>query len=151
VQKVCEELGVVFGEGHRFTPEGITEGGILWEEWPGKQPNDYKSFRLYIKGWPWVSGGKFPQDALDNRLEPVEHDSQASPWCPRVFVTYLKAFHGAPTWKAHEIGKFAEAFERVVPYTLCTKYPRKNALQHAETLPFACTCEQCVLSAEGGG
>jgi hypothetical protein len=61
IQRLQEE----FGPNYSFSPESITEGGILMTNWPGKidgrypdeKQEPYKSFRIRLGDygrWPWI-------------------------------------------------------------------------------------------------
>lgn len=60
--EACEELSLDFNEQYnsteyKFVPEAVNEGGILWENWPGKKANEYKSMRIIFKQSPY---GHYP-------------------------------------------------------------------------------------------
>lgn len=56
IAQIIDKLHALFGDGFKFEPERITEGGIEWVDWPDKHAQHYKSFRLgFIYKWPFVS------------------------------------------------------------------------------------------------
>ncbi len=90
----------------RLAPEGITEGGIEWTAWPGKEPKMYKTIRLGVDGpvrWPWISGDEAVSEewrrAPDETL--LARDK---------YYTFLKAFYGAPKWTREEVETIMHCF-----------------------------------------
>ena len=106
---VC--LGEVFGEGWKFEPEAITEGGIVVEDWPGKTPLMYKSMRFHYgvsarSKWRWPSVPDEHRLEWEHSNEVVWHALSKHPrkdWCN----TWIKAFHYAPPWTVGELRKVA--------------------------------------------
>ena len=85
-----------FDQDFVFEPEGITEGGILFRDWPGKKDREYKSMRLNIENYPFIVGGQVPQ-GIYLRFRPGSS-------------TFLKALYGAPTWTVEELRIWTECF-----------------------------------------
>ena len=118
IANIIDELETSFPDGYKFVPEPISEGGIRFEDWPGKTQEMYKSFRFKnynsCKGqWPWIDEN--PRDTLNKWREKEPQIIWEHP--PKRIVlncsSYLKAFHGAPVWTIEETEKFKTAFRNV--------------------------------------
>jgi hypothetical protein len=105
VQMMCDMLGTMFGEGHKFGPEAITEGGIEWLKWPGKEEGKgYKTMRIGFAShgtWPHISGNRFQDEDV------VLWDPERAP-CAQI-CTVMKSFEGAPAWTREEMKRCAAA------------------------------------------
>lgn len=129
--EICEDLSATFAEKfggeYIFEPESITEGGIILVQFPGKQNKMYKTMRHHLTSknyernvrWPWIDKKNVMEDWRDDSgiLIPINTLSD----------TFLKAFHGAPTWTVDEIKLMCEVFTQ---YQIkCTRLPKKNELR----------------------
>lgn len=95
--KIIDEINAAFGEGYEFDLEPITEGGIIWRQWPGKLPGHFKTFRLCIRDWPDIAPSW--KIIWQNNTEVVLKSGE-------IHFTTLKAFYGAPAWTMEEVEKF---------------------------------------------
>ena len=91
--KACEHLNRVYGEGYRFEPECISEGGILLSSWPGKTAGMYKSLRLNCPDHRYRT-----DRTAEEVIYPHGRDRGG-----RYIQTILKAFHEAPAWTLEEL------------------------------------------------
>ena len=41
--ELCQLLDMRFGDGNVFVPEGISDGFILWVDWPGNPPTKWRT------------------------------------------------------------------------------------------------------------
>ena len=109
ISELCRFLNVSFGDGYLFEPERITEGGILMKQWPNKGDIMYKTMRMSfgINGskWPWISTHDPTNEytILDKTI--CTHGTEIS--------TFLKAFHGAPSWTIDELRKFEQCLSSI--------------------------------------
>lgn len=113
--RVCSDLTRIFNECYNtkdylFEPERITEGGILWANWPGKDSEGYKSMRIRFHHYPGVDE--------NFGVEPVtlfslpDFTGQRIVKCDKsrkLMSTFLKAFRSAPPWNMEEIELFEDA------------------------------------------
>ena len=92
---LCEQLEASFGPGYKIRPEPIVEGGIYFTDYPGKEPDHYKSMRFDLRGYPCVS-----DTALDEWKKGPDRvlcqDVKGMP-------TKVRAFYGAPLWTLREL------------------------------------------------
>ncbi len=130
---VIDHLHVAFGPGYSFVPEDITEGGIMFADWPGRKDGEYKTLRIQLYqsdvSWPWISS-----TTLDEwRTGP---DVTLYAKGPDKFLaggTFLKAFHGAPCWTIAELRRFRDAFMHA-GISCPKKLPTSNSLKGHGTL-----------------
>lgn len=118
--EVLENLQGEFGSDYKFDLEAISEGGIIFTEFPNKTNQSYKSLRFHLYeyevGYPVIKS---------SYLETIKSNEDFVIWkCPKhhsdkskrkntiIGSTFLKAFHGAPVWTKCEIDLFRNAFER---------------------------------------
>lgn len=112
---IIDDLHKMFPVGYKFTPERILEGGILFEEFPGKTEKMYKTFRFQIQSpcigkWPWIEDGILD---LWRKQDPVIIWKNPSKKISLNCSSYLKAYDGAPLWTNEELDKFKDAFANV--------------------------------------
>lgn len=127
---VCKLLDEAFSREYAgtcsFEPEAITEGGIEWVDWPGKQPEHYKTMRLRFRHYPFVDR---LYDDQEIKLHWMDGDNEhayqkAYPGYKRTYTktqrkasarlrSMLKAFDDAPAWKTRELDIFAQCFQQV--------------------------------------
>ena len=115
VVKTCAELEALM-PGYKFAPEPKCEGGIEVIDWPGKTKG-YKSIRLGIDNWPWLTDGT--PSVMGVKLEQRDKNLPE-----RQFATYLKALGGAPGWKPHELDKVKRCMEEKMRVTFRGKRKR---------------------------
>ena len=115
VVKTCAKLEELM-PGCKFAPEAIREGGIEMIDWPGKTKG-YKSIRLGIENWPWLTDGtpNVSGVKLEQRYKNLPEGQ---------FATYLKAFDGAPGWKKDEIDTVRRCMEDTMRVTFRGKRKR---------------------------
>jgi len=148
---MCTDLDAKFNDyfssdQYRFVPEAITEGGILMWKWPGKiehgddhRRSMYKTMRItFRRGWPWI------RHDYDCRVEKWLGDNTVicrgqtdlhldggiplySTGNSRLTNTFLKAFHGAPSWTGEELQLF-EACLAKIGMVRKGRYPTKSSL-----------------------
>jgi hypothetical protein len=105
--EVCRALEMRFGDGNVFVPEGITDGFILWADWPGKtEERAYKCMRHSCsssgaRSWPWVAA-----DAMTTWKGNEEIALAAGK-----YSTFLKALDTAPAWTAEELRIIKECLQ----------------------------------------
>ncbi len=113
---IIQSLKELFGDEYDFEPEAISEGGILWTRYPGKEGKAWKTLRLRIdtgaKRWPWIVPGTLQLWRVGGPetiwpLDPAKEKRRAS----LKGSTFLKAFLGAPCWTTEEVAKFCKAFK----------------------------------------
>ena len=117
ISALCASLEHAFGPGHRFHPEGITEGGIYWRDYPGRADGSYKTMRIHTncRPWPWVtaSGQWRTGTAPDRIVFKPTGSSDAEPGRLPPLFTFLKALNGAAPWTEAELVLFAQCLGRV--------------------------------------
>lgn len=103
-----------------FEPEPICEGGIIF-----RFPNNtkwYKSFRIYFshKGvWPWIKKDDVIKDWTGNGEILLKKGIKIG--------TFLKSFHGAPSFTIDELKIWEECFGQI-GFTRKGRYPAKRDL-----------------------
>lgn len=108
---IIDHLQGDFGAGYRFTPEAITEGGILFVDWPGRREGEYKTLRICLHGsgdWPWVSDLTLDEWRTGPEVVLWRIDRDLNRFLEG--GTFLKAFYGAPCWTPVELRRFRDAF-----------------------------------------
>lgn len=93
----------------KFVPESISEGGILFENFPNKKNNMYKSMRIFIETltddhWPAIHS---------NILNEWENNNNKIISNKRKIRTFLKAYEGTPPWTIEELQIFEECFKEI--------------------------------------
>ena len=126
---LSRELGAV------IVPEAITEGGLLYESWPGKESGQYKTIRLSssmrVDRWPWIVENQLAiwagqpdriifrdvntliPSAMEATAQQVLGGQHNHPlFMPkRVWQkTFLKAFGGAPCFTMAELETIMAVF-----------------------------------------
>jgi hypothetical protein len=105
IVEICQDLETHFGEGYRFRPEAVSEGGIIWDDFPGKTGNMYKTcrFGIYQPKWPWITPTTFQewQDTEDKQICNMKNNH-----------CFLKAFDNAPAWTMREVEIFVHVFHK---------------------------------------
>ena len=106
--KLCQLLDMRFGDGNVFVPEGISDGFILWVDWPGKSAHEmaYKCIRQHGENrnegrWPWVV--KDAKTAWAGNIDIA--------LTPGKYSTFLKSFYTAPAWTVDELRIVKECLE----------------------------------------
>lgn len=114
IVKICDMLELeyrqMYGlENFKFEPEGITEGGIKWVDWPGKTKDMSKTLRLdftfsHKPTWPWINPDTFQKwrDGKDEDLTDVLNED---------WRCFIKAFHYAPAWTPDDLRIWKRVFE----------------------------------------
>jgi hypothetical protein len=109
---IIDQLHVTFGPGYSFAPEAISEGGILFTDWPGRQEGEYKTLRIQLFksaiAWPYISDTTLTEWRAG--LETIIFLKGFNKYLEG--RTFLKAFHGAPCWTLAELRSFRDAFLR---------------------------------------
>ncbi len=146
---MCMDLDAKFNDHfhsdqYRFVPEAITEGGILMWKWPGKKEDGksmYKTMRIFFRnGWPWIRHDKdccvekwLGDGTVIRRDQTNLHLGPGIPLFPHQnslpINTFLKAFHGAPSWTVEELQLF-EACLAKIGLVRKGRYPKKSSLTH---------------------
>lgn len=113
-----------------FKPEGITEGGIVFNFKDNFDTNWYKSVRLRVydvdcvrsiggRGkWYWINDNVMTE-WLDNNDIIFNKNSK--------FTIFLKSFHGAPLFTLDELKIWEECFNQI-GIVKVGKYPSKRSL-----------------------
>ena len=107
-----------------FTPEGITEGGILFNFNDEFDKNWYKSVRLCVGyngaggNWPWVNENVMTEWSCNNDII-LQTNTK--------FTIFLKSFHGAPLFTLDELKIWEECFKQI-GIVKVGKYPSKKSL-----------------------
>ena len=147
ISLMCTDLDAKFNDHfgsheYRFVPEAITEGGILMWKWPGKKEDGksmYKTMRItFRKGWPWIYHNNdccvekwLGDDTVIRRDQTDLHLGPGIPLFPREnsrpINTFLKAFHGAPSWTVEELQLFEACFAKI-GMVRKGRYPKKSSL-----------------------
>ncbi len=109
MRRTCRSLNAMFGPGHEFVPEAITEGGIEWISWPGKTAGMYKTLRLHCAEHDYPT--LYEPGGVDVADEHVAY-LLAKEKSARRMRTVLKALEGEPVWTLKELRVFAVALER---------------------------------------
>lgn len=106
--KLCELLEEYFSENssgaYKFAPERISEGGIVWEDWPGKKEGEYKSLRLGFRKWPSVTYEVKDQwkNSEDKLMDIGDHTR-----------TSLRSSDGTPMWSSAELNIFKRGLDEI--------------------------------------
>ncbi len=115
--RLCRALDLKFGEGNTFKPEGISNGCLLWANWPGRiDVKAHKCVRLHGDGyhnWPWMSA-----DAMTAWLGDHEVTAKAGR-----YTTFLKAFDTAPAWTRDELLGLQQCLEETHKCEVCACHP----------------------------
>ena len=103
--KICLKLEEKFGEGYEFEPEAISEGGILWKNYPGKTRKMYKTLRFRSGGvrFPFVNSSV---------MEEWKGNSEIVFKSGSRIGTFLKSFHNSPEWTDKDINTFKHVFSQ---------------------------------------
>ncbi len=123
--QMCERLSQLFGEGNEFQPEPITEGGIIWGKWPGCREGEYKTIRIGINHHKFkrrfinecgrkdctVDEDEWPTILDDPMIAWKDDDTVLIHESKTPIATFLKAYHGAPTWEKWDLYKIAHVME----------------------------------------
>lgn len=120
---LCKDLEQAFGDGYKFEPERICEGGILMKSWPGKTEGMYKTMRIAFKNegrWPWIKSNDPIEEFLSGEKMLYPSKKEVS--------TFLKAFHNAPPWTREELEIFARCLLQN-GLKVKGKYPSKKSLR----------------------
>lgn len=127
---LCNDLNNTFNEyygvtEYSFLPEAISEGGILFKEYPGKVANAYKSMRIFIDmcgddNWPALS----TKSVMDEWKECDDKIISEK----RKLRTFLKADQNAPIWTLEELQLFEKCFDKI-GLKRVGKYPSEKSLR----------------------
>jgi hypothetical protein len=124
---IIDQLHVTFGPGYSFAPEAISEGGILFADWPGRQEGEYKTLRIQLfesgSAWPYISDTTLTEWRAG--LETIIFRKGCNKYLQG--GTFLKAFHGAPCWTIAELRSFRDAFAHA-GITCLEKLPTEKSL-----------------------
>lgn len=107
-----------------FQPEGITEGGILFNFKDSVNSKWYKTVRLGVnsgssKGkWGWINQNVMSEWSENNDII-FDKDN--------IFTIFLKSFHGAPPFTHEELKIWEECFNQIGVVKI-GKYPSKKSL-----------------------
>jgi hypothetical protein len=102
-----------------FTPEGITEGGILFKFNDDFNKNWYKSVRLCVGGcWPWVN---------EHVMTEWSGNNDGILQINTNFTLFLKSFNGAPLFTLNELKIWEKCFNHIGIIRV-GKYPSKKSL-----------------------
>ena len=126
IRNACVIASSELGDGYNLKPEPITEGGILFVDWPGKKENNkgYKSVRLNMR-WLWINEDGSPSNSLNNNPDaPVGPNSYNDRMC-----TFLKAFYGAPCFTRTELNAVCNALSNCFPGSKVVLMPTDASLQ----------------------
>jgi hypothetical protein len=110
--ELIDSLEAQFGEGFRFVPEAITEGGLELVAWPGAHIDGaYKAMRFRVSSgageWPWITNATLSQWRTQGASviwEPLGGKRTVEG------TLFYKAFTGAPCWTRAELEKVKAAF-----------------------------------------
>ena len=114
IVRVCQLLSEDkdFQDKCSFTPEGITEGGILCNFKEGVAPDDaYKSVRLCIgfsgnrSRWPYLDETTAMTDYANSDMHLFEKNEK--------FTIILKVFYGAPAFTHKELMVWEKCFNEI--------------------------------------
>ncbi len=100
---MCELLVEQYGDGFEFRPEGISEGGIVFHNYPNKG-DTYKTMRIQFwngVSWPWIHS---------NVMEEWKNSDDVVLDQGIKLGTFLKSFRGAAPWTLRELHIFAQCF-----------------------------------------
>lgn len=122
ISNLCINLEKAFGNGYKFEPEPITEGGIVFKNWPGKTDNMYKTMRIcfYYHGkWPWINNDQITTWMNNPSIKLLSKGTEIQ--------TFLKSSNGAPQWNIDEL-KIFESQLLEIGLKRNDKYPTKGSL-----------------------
>jgi hypothetical protein len=127
---IVNMLSAAFGPQYTLKLESITEGGIIFTNWPGKSstvrnsytysPTGYKSFRINVLNngyWGLVNEEKWkndPSKIIWNVPLRLTNPVRGIRRLKRLEVKgyfFLKAYDGAPDWTQAEVDVFVRVFE----------------------------------------
>jgi hypothetical protein len=141
---ICHALETEYGDGYKIHPEDISEGGIVFRDYPlDIDRYGYKCFRFSGNCWcqreryPWIDRDNPFSSLLD--IQPVvviNRNTECSGSATgrkatksvrtrkNKFNFCLKAFNGAPVWTFDDLDKFKKCLE---PYGIIfMKYTKKQ-------------------------
>lgn len=122
--RLCYSLNKKFGVGYEFRPEPISEGGIIMKNFPNKKDKMYKTMRIYINrnhsdDYPIIEDDTLEKWEKEEGVKLISSN--------RRIGTFLKAFHGAPSWTLDELRLFKECFEEI-GLIKTGRFPTKKSL-----------------------
>jgi hypothetical protein len=109
---LCEELKARFEGKESFRPEGISEGGIVFDT-----SKYYKSMRMHLRNWPWIDN---IDSWIDNK-DIIIHSRQ-------IIRTTLKST--CIPWTKGELALFELSFQSIGLYLYGNHYPTEKNLEH---------------------
>tara|TARA_B100000768_G_C11202562_1_gene342393 strand:+ start:300 stop:746 length:447 start_codon:yes stop_codon:yes gene_type:complete len=107
-----------------FRPEGISEGGIIYDFKDNSQNEWYKTVRLCVNHgntggkWDWVNENVMTEWSDNDDIIFYENS---------IFTTYLKSFNGAPLFTIDEIKIWENCFQQI-GIVRSGMYPSKKRL-----------------------
>jgi hypothetical protein len=133
----CAAAQALLGDGYVLQLEAISEGGIRFVDWPGKQAYGYKSVRFLslaartsngktTKSWPWLRDGEVAGTA---EYVASVAASTFGPDDINKFYTVLKAFYGAPVFTTTEIQAVMSSLASCYEGSKIRKMPSTRTLQ----------------------
>lgn len=115
--RLCNLLNEKYSGECQFEPEPICEGGVVFK-FPN--PDWYKSLRLGIKNYPWVS---------ENVMSEWADSAEILLWSMDEIDTYLKAFNGAPAFTIDELKVWEECFKEIGLVRIGRYPPKRNGIK----------------------
>ena len=115
--KLCENLQKSFNEyyntdQYKFEPEPITEGGIIFKNFPNKTIGMYKTIRIRLGSsnnpnneWPRIENNTLIKWNNESEKKIINNKSEIH--------TFLKAFYDAPAWTIDELKIFETCFKNI--------------------------------------
>ena len=91
---------------YKFEPECISEGGIIWAEYPNKI--GYKSIRLFLNSYPWITKIYDDPEIIIHNI-----DNKNCSYEGKKIQTFLKSFDNAPKWTVEELAIFNKCFTNI--------------------------------------
>lgn len=107
VLRLCRDLRAAL-PGHEFGPEDARGGGVIWYDWPGRRPGEYKSVQLGCEGERRVYRGAFAEADYDKPMGPrLALRVRACTLHLRLYAHY-----GAPPFSPREIKVFVACLKK---------------------------------------
>jgi hypothetical protein len=114
---------------YEFKPEPISEGGIVFSNFPGYGDGKYKSMRIFIS--QYGEYGIIGDDVMDK----WKNNNKILCDKGETIDTFLKSFDGAPLWTIEELTIFEKCFN-TIGFKRKDVYPKKTDLSRDMNIPM---------------
>lgn len=117
--ELCKDLEVQFGEGNRFEP--LRGKGLLWADWPGRDPSAMgsKELRLMVHSHSTMPYVVWPVDCENART--LWEDDPSMVMRQGRYATQLVSYGAAPKWRRLELELLRECLQKL-GFKVCVFY-----------------------------